>query len=72
MDEIRSFTNVDTRAVDWHRLVRLYRHRGTWAFHAYGFIWCRKWGFKSKLTALRAAGRWLGKEWKLIRKEQSA
>ena len=71
MAEIRSFTNVDTSAVDWHRSVRLYRHRGTWAFYIPGgFIWRREWGFKSKLAALRAAGRWLGTEWKLIRKDR--
>lgn len=71
MAEYRFFKVVNRKlagTASFGRSVKIYRHRGTWAFYDYeGFISCRKWGFKSPLAAVRAAGRWLGQGFKLTR-----
>lgn len=68
----RTFRTLDRKR--WacaYMNVRIFRYCGSWAFYKYeGFIWCQRWGFKSELAAVRAAAKYLGKGFRLLRKEK--
>lgn len=72
MAEHRWFKVVNRELAGWSgagKDVKIYRHRGTWAFYdGDGFMWCRESGFRSPLAAVRAAAKWLGDGFKLTRK----
>lgn len=58
MAETREYWDPTLGQHGAYRTIKLYRHRGTWAWRTVGgFMWCRQWGFRSKLAALRSAGR---------------
>ena len=71
MAEYRYFKVTNRKKSGWAgrgMSVKIYRHRGTWAFFKYeGFMWAKQWGFKSKLAAVRGAARYLGEGWRLER-----
>jgi hypothetical protein len=51
----RTYEMKGANGYKWLASARIFRKRGTWAFHANTFLYCEEWGFKTARAALMAA-----------------